>query len=98
MNQQLVLNETNTEGIKCSKCNSELFQQVNYIRNVSPLLTQTGRKEQVFIPAFQCIKCKTVVSFGAENEKKQPKSVKILQSAGEFLAKIAPFFTRFLRK
>jgi hypothetical protein len=99
MNQKtLVLNESNTTGVKCAKCGSELFRQVTFIRDVSPLLTQSGKKEQVFVPAFQCIKCQTVVGFGSENEKKQPKSVKILQAAGDFLVKIAPFLTRFLRK
>lgn len=54
-----------TEEIKCSSCGSETFVQIFFMRKVSAVIA--GRDSLLPIPAFECARC------GHVNEEFKPK-------------------------
>ena len=59
-----------TEGIVCSKCGSNLFDQALMLRKVSALMTGTGQPGILPIPVFCCHEC------GAPVEELLPQELK----------------------
>jgi hypothetical protein len=63
MNQSLKtpgidINQTN--GIKCEKCESDVFIEAFFLRRASKLLTGSSHDTIIPIPTFQCSICKHI--------------------------------------
>lgn len=57
MEQQLNISLDKTTGIKCDKCQNEIFQEGMMLRKASRFLTGTEQDALIPIPIFSCSKC-----------------------------------------
>ena len=57
---QQSLNIADTKPVVCEKCGGEIFAQGLMLREVSAILTGTGKPGAVPIPVFYCVECKHV--------------------------------------
>ncbi len=61
MNQLTIKNEIpNMPNAVCSKCGSDVFEQIYIIKIASILQSGTGKKENLPIPGFRCADCKNI--------------------------------------
>jgi uncharacterized Zn finger protein len=51
------LDFSQTEPIKCEKCDSEVFQPALLLRKVSALISPTGKETVVPVQLFACLAC-----------------------------------------
>lgn len=72
MQQNLNVDFNQTSPVLCEKCGHQYFQQVLHLRQVSGLLSGTGKTSYIPIPVFACNSC------GHINEEFQPKEGKSL--------------------
>ncbi len=63
MNQNINLDLSNVDNIKCEECESEIFTPAFVIKQISALMSPTGKETMVPIQLFKCSKC------GHVNEK-----------------------------
>jgi hypothetical protein len=61
--------------LECEECHGVVFAEGIIIKTVSALLTGTGKEGMVPIPAFYCIKCKTVVDKYLPEDMRKTKLV-----------------------
>ena len=57
MNQNINIDLSNVDNIKCEKCENETFVPVFIIKHISALMSPTGKETMVPIQLFQCSKC-----------------------------------------
>ena len=50
------------KNVACEKCSNEVFNQTFVIKQVSGLVTETGKDMMAPIPIFSCAKCGNVNS------------------------------------
>ena len=55
--QQLNISLDKTTGIKCEKCENEVFHDGVMLRKASRFLTGTAQDALIPIPVFSCSKC-----------------------------------------
>ena len=63
MNQNINLDLSNVDNIKCDECDNETFVPAFIIKQVSALMSPTGKETLVPVQLFKCSKC------GHVNEK-----------------------------
>mgnify|MGYP003127462303 FL=1 len=63
MNQNINLDLSNVDNIKCEECENETFVPAFVIKQISALMSPTGKETMVPIQLFKCSKC------GHVNEK-----------------------------
>jgi len=63
MNQNINIDLSNVDNIKCEECENETFIPAFIIKNISALMSPTGKETMVPIQLFKCSKC------GHVNEK-----------------------------
>ena len=56
---QLNIDLSQTEDMKCSVCENKYFQQAFIIKRISALLSPTGQEGYVNVPSMICTKCGT---------------------------------------
>ena len=55
--QQVNVDMTQTTGVKCDECKSELFIQAIKMRRLSSILSPTGKEALIPMPVFACKNC-----------------------------------------
>ena len=63
MNQNINIDLSNVDNIKCEECENETFVPAFVIKQISALMSPTGKETMVPIQLFKCSKC------GHVNEK-----------------------------
>ena len=63
MKQNFNIDLSNVDNIKCNECDNETFEPAFIIKQVSALMSPTGKETLVPIQLFKCSKC------GHVNEK-----------------------------
>ena len=58
-----------TESVKCSDCDSTIFQQITKLQKVSALVSPTGEPSLVPVQGFMCIKCNRELKFNTKGEQ-----------------------------
>ena len=51
------LDYSQTKGVKCEKCECEVFQPAFLLRKVSALVSPTGKETLVPVHLFACLAC-----------------------------------------
>lgn len=46
--------------VSCEKCGCKIFKNLFLIKNISPLMSPTGKEINVPIPTFGCVECNHV--------------------------------------
>ena len=57
MNQNINIDINNVDNITCDNCENESFVPVFIIKNISALMSPTGKETMVPIQLFKCSKC-----------------------------------------
>tara|TARA_R110000824_G_scaffold268973_2_gene457565 strand:- start:533 stop:751 length:219 start_codon:yes stop_codon:yes gene_type:complete len=58
--QQIKVDLSGAEGIKCGECDGELFVPVFFVKRISALVSPTGKEVMVPLQTFQCTSCSHV--------------------------------------
>tara|TARA_Y100000593_G_C4131602_1_gene247658 strand:- start:203 stop:481 length:279 start_codon:yes stop_codon:yes gene_type:complete len=67
--QNLNLKMSDTEGLKCDKCEGSKFVAVSVLRRVSPLVSPSAQEAMVPINTYSCCNC------GWVNQRFLPKEL-----------------------
>ena len=57
MNQNINVDLTNIDNMKCDECENETFVPVFIIKHLSALMSPTGQETMVPVQLFKCSKC-----------------------------------------
>ena len=57
MNQNINIDLGNIDNIKCEECENETFVPAFVIKQISALMSPTGKETIVPVQLFQCAKC-----------------------------------------
>jgi len=60
MNQNINIDLSNADNIKCGECKNDTFVPTFIIKHLSALMSPTGQETMVPIQLFKCSKCNHV--------------------------------------
>lgn len=69
MNQQVHIDLKHTKPMFCASCSCESFEQFFYLREIPAIISPTGRREVMPVPAFRCFHCKTPIDLSEKPSK-----------------------------
>ena len=55
--KQIHVNLNQLKNFQCPKCKGEEFTTVYYLKEVSAILSKTGKEELLPVEFFKCVKC-----------------------------------------
>ena len=68
--QPIKIDLEKTDEFECYSCSGKIFEQIYFIRTISPLLSPTGNKEMIPIPVFACVRCRAVADITKPVQRK----------------------------
>jgi len=82
--QQIKIDISQLEDVKCKRCGGTLFVPVFLIKRISPLLSPTGREEFITIPAsLACLRCGEVLHVDPNSQEGSGQTVDTSSTVGK---------------